>query len=177
MEVFDSSVMTVVKLQYVFILYFLKEGGENVSNVWLKNKATVWVLVFVFLFTSVFSTGTAFAEIEGDDGSVYDGITATDIEIYGGNLTEDNCLVIPGEGEDATFNIRATIEFDAEPEWGVYVYFTTADDWSYATYLLYDSETGYCEGTANIDSEMKGGEFTLKGFRTEDEKHWTANNI
>ena len=31
------------------------------SNVWIKNKAVVWVLTFVFLFTSVFNTGTAFA--------------------------------------------------------------------------------------------------------------------
>ena len=31
------------------------------TSTWLKNKAIVWALIFVFLFTSVFNTGTAFA--------------------------------------------------------------------------------------------------------------------
>ncbi len=57
------------------------------SNVLSKNKALVWMLIFVFLFTSVFNTGIAFA---GTNDGVASAAYATDPNATDPNATDPN---------------------------------------------------------------------------------------
>ena len=162
------------------------------GNVWAKNKALIWVLLFVFLFTSVFNTGTAFAGTEkantetsvtkdvkvtentynsnGAMATSYDPEAWEDVKVTSMTLQEQGETVSRDDMEIHvifTMNCAVPVEF-------VYAYISGTDIYSYDVEPT-GNENEYIV-TFELDSELEG-KCSIVYFHVNDEIPYSCFDI